>query len=140
TPVFKGNTGKATNWITVGASAANKNGLVASFSNYGKEEVDVFSPGVNIYSSVPGGNAYRNLSGTSMASPVTAGIAALILEYYPQLTPEQVKMVIEKSAVPFTDMVTNPGTGDKAKLSDLSRTGGVVNAYDAVKMADELVN
>ncbi|HEY0039254.1 MAG TPA: hypothetical protein VGB71_01260, partial [Flavisolibacter sp.] len=58
--------------------------------------------------------------------------------YYPQFTPQQVKLIIEQSAVPFTAEVTNPGTGEKAKLSDLSRTGGVVNAFEAVKMADEL--
>ncbi|MDQ6610168.1 MAG: S8 family serine peptidase, partial [Bacteroidota bacterium] len=68
TPVFKdGN--RAPNWITVGASGAEKNKLVANFSNYGKNEVDVFAPGVNIYSSIPGGNTYANFSGTSMASP-----------------------------------------------------------------------
>lgn len=138
TPVFKGGSVHASNWITVGASAAAKNSLVASFSNVGKKEVDVFAPGVNIYATVPGGNTYRNLSGTSMASPVVAGLAALIFEYYPQFTPQQVKAVIEKSAVPFTDAVTNPATGEKAKLSDLSRTGGLVNAYEAVVLADAL--
>lgn len=136
TPVFTDKT-RATNWITVGASAAPKNALVASFSNWGKNEVDVFAPGHNIYSSVPGGNTYRSLSGTSMASPVVAGLAALILQYYPKLSPEQVKTVIEQSATPFTGEVTQPH-GGKTKLSELSRTGGVVNAYAAVVMADEL--
>ncbi len=139
TPGFKGS-GRATNWITVGASGAEKNKLVANFSNYGKEEVDVFAPGVNIYSSIPGGNTYANFSGTSMASPVVAGVAALILEYYPKLTPQQVKMILEKSAVPFTDDVVNPATKEKVKLSELSRTGGVVNAYEAVRMADMVAN
>jgi subtilisin family serine protease len=138
TPVFKSTKTKATNWITVGASGANKASLVANFSNYGKGEVDVFAPGVNIYSAIPGGNTYANFSGTSMASPVVAGLAALILQYYPQFTPQQVKMIIEQSAVPFTADVTNPETGEKVKLSDLSRTGGVANAYEAIRMADEL--
>ena len=138
TPVFKGTKERATNWITVGASGASKNSLVANFSNYGKNEVDVFAPGVNIYSTVPGGNTYRNLSGTSMASPVVAGVAALLFEYFPQFTPAQIKAVIENSAVPFTDLVVNPATGQKEKLSELSRTGGLLNAYEAVVMADEL--
>lgn len=138
TPVFKADGMKAPNWITVGASGAEKSKLVANFSNYGKSEVDVFAPGVNIYSAVPGGNTYANFSGTSMASPVVAGVAALILQYYPQFTPQQVKLIIEQSAVPFAADVTNPGTGEKMKLTELSRTGGVVNAYEAVKMADEL--
>lgn len=138
TPVFKTNGYRAPNWITVGASGAEKANLVANFSNYGKKEVDVFAPGVNIYSAIPGGNTYANFSGTSMASPVVAGVAALILQYYPQFTPQQVKLIIEQSAVPFPSTVTNPGTGEEVKLSELSRTGGVVNAYEAIRMADEL--
>ncbi len=138
TPLFKDGTTRATNWITVGASAAAKNSLIANFSNVGKTEVDVFAPGVNIYAPVPGGNVYDNLSGTSMASPVVSGIAALILQYYPQFTAQQVKMIIEQSAVPFEEDVINPSTGEKAKLSELSRTGGLVNAYEAIIMADEL--
>lgn len=138
TPVFKKDGYRAPNWITVGASGAQKENLVANFSNFGKQEVDVFAPGVNIYSSVPGGNTYANFSGTSMASPVVAGVAALILQYYPQFTPQQVKMIIEQSAVPFTSAIRMPGSGDEILLSELSRTGGLVNAYEAVRMADEL--
>lgn len=138
-PIFKSDNKKATNWITVGASGDPTNGgEVATFSNYGKERVDVFAPGVNIYSTVPGGNTYRDLSGTSMASPVTAGLAALLLEYYPTLTPQQLIFVITKSAVVEQDKVVNPATGKQVKLSDLSRTGGEINAYEAVKLADEL--
>jgi subtilisin family serine protease len=73
-----------------------------------------------------------------MASPVVAGVAALILQYYPQFTPQQVKMIIEQSAVPFTSAIRMPGSGDEILLSELSRTGGLVNAYEAVRMADEL--
>ena len=115
-PHFINDGKRATNWITVGASAASadKGGLTAGFSNYGKNEVDVFAPGVNIYSSVPGGNTYANASGTSMASPVTAGVAALILEYYPTLTPQQVKDIIEKSAVAPKIEVNIPGSDKKA--------------------------
>jgi subtilisin family serine protease len=88
----------AKNWITVGASGPKNSGgedLAASFSNYGKKEVDVFSPGVKIYATVPGGNQYQNLQGTSMASPVVAGIAAFIMEYYPALSAQQVKSVMK---------------------------------------------
>ncbi|MDQ3277081.1 MAG: S8 family peptidase, partial [Bacteroidota bacterium] len=113
TPVFKSGNSRAANWINVGASAASKAALVANFSNIGKKEVDVFAPGVNIYSTVPGGNTYDNLSGTSMASPVVAGVAALILQYYPQFTAQQVKMILEQSAVPFESEVVNPATGEK---------------------------
>lgn len=130
---------RAPNWITVGASGDPKaGGLVASFSNYGKNEVDVFAPGVQIYSTVPGGNTYQSLQGTSMASPVVAGLAAFILEYYPTLSPEQVKKVIEQSSRQPDSKVEQPGTSDKVKLSELSRTGGVINAYEAIKLAAAL--
>ena len=138
-PVFEDGSGRAGNVITVGASGDEKNGgLTASFSNYGKAEVDVFAPGVNIYSTIPGGNTYGNASGTSMACPVVAGISALILEYYPKLTAKQLKEIIEKSAVVCTEMVNKPGADTKVNLHDLSRTGGFVNAYEAIKMADAM--
>jgi subtilisin family serine protease len=70
-----------------------------------------------------------------MASPVVAGIAALLLEYFPTLSARQLKQVIEQSSVPLKDSVRHPGTGEKVLLSDLSRTGGIVNAYEAVKLA-----
>jgi cell wall-associated protease len=139
TPVYKTDNKRASNWITVGASGDPKaGGLVASFSNYGKKEVDVFAPGRKIYSTIPGGNTYGNADGTSMASPVVAGVAALILEYYPTLTPEQVKMVIEKSSVKPDIKVKTPGTNAEVDLTELSRAGGVVNAYEAVKLASTI--
>jgi subtilisin family serine protease len=132
---------RAGNWITVGASGPNNekpNSLTAGFSNYGKKEVDVFAPGVKIYATVPGGNTYRDLQGTSMASPVVAGVAALILQYFPNLSAQQVKMVIEKSAQKPDFKVKNPETQDEVSLGDLSKYGGVVNAYEAVKLASTL--
>lgn len=127
------------NFLTIGASGDPGNGgLVASFSNYGKKEVDVFAPGVNIYSTIPGGNTYGNASGTSMASPVTAGVAAFLLEYYPKLTPQQLKTIIEKSSVKPTIKATKPGTDEEVNFSDLSRTGGLINAYEAAKLAQQI--
>ncbi|MCM5528521.1 S8 family peptidase [Parasegetibacter sp. NRK P23] len=130
---------RASNFITVGASGDPKSGgITASFSNYGKDQVDVFAPGVKIYSTIPGGNTYGNAQGTSMASPVVAGVAALILQYYPQLTGQQVKEIIEKSAVQPDIKVKTPGKGGEVELSELSRTGGLVNAYEAIKLADSM--
>ncbi|MFN5376130.1 MAG: S8 family peptidase [Chitinophagaceae bacterium] len=125
------------NWITVGASGATQKEIAASFSNYGKREVDVFAPGVRIYSTIPGGNTYGEMDGTSMASPVVAGLAALILSHYPDLTPEQIISIIKSSSLKITDKVTiKPGTEDEEiSLLELSSTGGVVNAYDALKLA-----
>lgn len=131
---------KATNFITVGASSTGKgNEKVASFSNYGKKGVDLFAPGVQIYSTIPGGNKYGSASGTSMASPVVAGVAALVLSYYPDLSARQLKYVLEKSATPLPDSVSEvnkPGSSDeKVNFADLSVTGGMVNSYEAIKLA-----
>jgi len=147
-PVFQQSKKKASNWITVGASSdpsfdqsspeGKYNSLTASFSNYGKEEVDVFAPGMKIYSTIPGGNTYGNAQGTSMASPVVAGLAAFILSYYPDLSAEQVKWVIENS-VSKTDMkVRKPGTTEDVDFSLICKTGGIVNAYEAIKLASTL--
>jgi subtilisin family serine protease len=127
----------ASNWITVGASGPTTEELTASFSNFGKE-VDVFSPGVEIYSTLPGGNQYGNQQGTSMASPVTAGIAALILSYFPELSVKQVKAAIEGSVTRIGGSVIKPGSEDKVSLEEISKTGGVVNAYEAVKLASTM--
>ncbi|MHA4811266.1 S8 family peptidase [Flavitalea flava] len=141
---FRNSTYKATNWITVGASSdplaePGFSSYTASFSNYGKKEVDVFAPGTRIYSTLPGGKNYGNLQGTSMAAPVVTGLAALILEYYPGLTPQQVKYCIEKSATPPPVKVKKPGTeGEIVNLSDISKSGGIINAYEALKLASTL--
>jgi cell wall-associated protease len=130
---------KPTNFLTIGASGDPGNGgLAASFSNFGKKEVDVFAPGVNIYSTIPGGNTYGNASGTSMASPVTAGVAAFLLEYYPKLTPQQLKTILEKSAVKPTIKATKPGTDEEVNFAELSRNGGIINVYEAAKLAQQL--
>ena len=100
--------------------------------------MDVFAPGVKIYSTIPGGNTYGNAQGTSMASPVVAGVAALILEYFPTLSAEQVKSVIEKSSVKPDIKVKNPSTDEEVELSDLSKSGGVIDAYEAVKLAAKI--
>ena len=138
-PVFLSNQGRAKNFITVGASGdATNGGFTARFSNYGKNEVDVFAPGVNIYSTLPGGDKYGSLSGTSMAAPVVAGLGALILSYYPNLSAEQIKYVIEKSVSPEKEKVKLPGTEELVNLSDISKTGGEINAYNAIKLAATL--
>jgi len=137
--LFKDCKYRPNNYITVGASGDPTNGgLTANFSNYGKNEVDVFAPGVQIYSSVPGGNTYGNASGTSMACPLVAGIAALTLQYYPNLSAKQLKYVIEKSAIQPDQKVMKPGSDEKVNLSDLSKTGGIANACEALKLASTI--
>jgi cell wall-associated protease len=137
-PVFIADAKRASNWLTVGASGPNNDGnnsLTASFSNFGKNEVDVFAPGIKIYATVPGGNTYRDLQGTSMASPVVAGVAAMIMQYFPSLNAAQVKYVIEKSCQPPATKVKKPGAGKDVDMTEISKYGGVVNAFEAVKLA-----
>lgn len=126
---------EADTWIEVGAlSFQTGEKLPASFSNYGEDGVDLFAPGVGLYSTIPE-SEYSSASGTSMASPVVAGVAALIRSYFPTLTAEQVKEIILESATPLDVEVIKPGTEEKVPFVALSKTGAVVNAYEAVKMA-----
>ena len=135
------------NFLTIGAMSANYNEkLPANFSNYGKVNVDIFAPGVQIHSTFPD-NKYQKISGTSMASPATAGVAALVRSYYPQLSASQVKHIIMNSGTKIDLMVTKPGStsranpaGDLVPFADLSVSGRIVNAYNAVRMADRMVN
>jgi len=126
-------------WIEVGASAWGADDeFVASFSNYGKKTVDFFSPGVQIFSTIPE-NQYEYNSGTSMASPATAGVAALLMSYFPSLTAIEVKSILRQSARKFDNLkVTRPGSDEQVLFSELSITGGLVNAYEAVKLALEM--
>lgn len=137
--MIKGSNTKASNWITVGASGDPKaGGFTASFSNYGKKQVDVFAPGVKIYSSIPGGNTYGNAQGTSMACPVVAGTAAFLLEYFPYLTPQQLKYCLMKSSQAPETKVKKPGSDELVALNELSESGGIINAFEAAKIAATL--
>jgi subtilisin family serine protease len=138
------NGGRPQNWIEVGASSwKGGDSLAAPFSNYGSQLVDVFAPGVDILSTVPG-NEYERDSGTSMAAPVVTGLAALIMDYYPNLTAADVRKVILASVTKLgSQSVTQPRPGQEVPektvpFGTLSVTGGIVNAYNAIKMADEM--
>ena len=129
------------NVITVGAMTRNYNkDLVATFSNYGKLNVDVFAPGLEIYSTIPQ-NKYQLLQGTSMAAPAVTGVAAMVRSYYPELSASQVKHILMNSGIKVDKQVKLPGSEDKlVPFSDLSVSGRVLNAYNALKMADAMVN
>lgn len=126
-------------WIEVGASSwKNDEDLIADFSNYGKKSVDVFAPGVKINSTIPG-SKYKEHDGTSMASPVVAGLAALIRSYYPSLTAMQVKDIIMNSVtkVDHKVKVKADGSSKRVDFSDVCVSGGIVNAYNALLLASQ---
>ena len=130
----------ASNWLEIGASSwGDDENFVGSFSNYGKETVDAFAPGVQIYSTTPDNN-YKAYDGTSMAAPATSGVAALLMSYFPDLSVKQVKGIILKSSRKFDNLeVLKPGKdGKKVNFNELSVTGGIINAYKAVEMAQEV--
>ncbi|BAV94998.1 S8 family peptidase [Ichthyobacterium seriolicida] len=137
------------NFITVGATSIdyNKN-LLAVFTNYGKKNVDVFAPGVEIYSTTPRDN-YQFFSGTSMAAPTVAGVASLIRSYYPSLSAKQVKHILMNSgtdvdikvALPFkSSEIPNNELITDTNLSSISVSGKIVNAYNALVMADKMAS
>lgn len=128
-------------WIDVGASAASVGAdLVASFSNFGKQSVDLFSPGVDVVSSIPG-QGYESYSGTSMAGPAVAGVAALVWSQYPSLTADEVKAILMQSVQTHpTTLVKLPSEPTKlVPFGTLSRSGGIVNAFQAMLAACQYV-
>ncbi|ASU32628.1 S8 family serine peptidase [Mucilaginibacter xinganensis] len=127
------------NVINVGASGPKADtALAATFSNYGKNNVDVFAPGVKV-TSIDTDAEFNTADGTSFASPIVAGVAALCLEYYPGLSAKQLKQVIMESATPVTGKKVNkPGAKEKVDFTSLSKTGGIVNAYKALEIASKM--
>ena len=126
---------KASNMLTVGASGDySLDGLVAGFSNYGIKTVDLFAPGMYINSTITNNN-YEPADGTSMASPVAAGVAGLLKSYFPALTPAQIIDLLMRSGTSITESVTLPGTDKKTTLNKLCKSGKIINAYEAVKLA-----
>jgi subtilisin family serine protease len=126
-------------YIRVG-SLTSKYGskMVSGFSNYGKKNVDIFAPGSEIYSTVPN-NEYEFNGGTSMAAPAVAGIAALVRSQYPNLTAAQVKQVILDSGLHLTTKVVVGGDASNVKpFADLSKSGAIANAYNALIMASKI--
>ncbi|HEY5462130.1 MAG TPA: S8 family serine peptidase [Hanamia sp.] len=128
-------------YIRVGATTTLLNdSLVSVFSNFGGKTVDLFAPGTAIYSTTPG-NKYDFGNGTSFATPVVVGVAALLKSYFPSLTAKQLKEILVKSVYKPDIMVITPynsGIKNKIPFSTMSKSGGIVNAYNAVKLADEM--
>ena len=134
----------ADNVITVGAMTHNfDENICAGFSNYGIYNVDIFAPGKTIYATFPK-DKYQSISGTSMASPEVAGVAALVRSYYPSLSAAQVKNILMDSGITMHQVVKMPAErgakADRRDFDSLSVSGRIVNAYNAVILADQIVN
>ncbi len=131
----------ANNFLLVG-SVSNKldSSFLSSYSNYGNIDVDIFAPGEHIYTTLPH-NKYKYSNGTSLASAITSGVAGLLYSYYPNLTASQVKHILMDSGLEYTFKVKTPTKEDKNKMTpfnQLSKSGKVVNAYNALLMAEEI--
>ena len=124
--------------ITVGASGwQGVNELAASFSNYGRSTVDLFAPGVDIYSTMPN-QEYELSNGTSMAAPVVSGVIALLMQYFPEYSPLEIKDIIVSSVVKADEQILLPGQSLESQyvpFDHLSKHGGIINAYRAVREA-----
>lgn len=129
----------ADSFITIGAlNYEYGENMVANFSNYGKVNVDIFAPGVQIWAPTPL-NTYEFLQGTSMAAPAVAGIAAVIRSYYPKLSAPQVKKILMDSGIsPNIDVILGGDPSNKQPFSSISKSGNIVNMYNAFIMADKL--
>ena len=123
-------------WLEVGASGPDNKALAAGFSNYGATTVDLFAPGAGVTSLKPGGGV-QTANGTSFASPVVAGVAALVMAYYPDLTAEEVRQILLESSTVYDAVTARPGSDEEVAFGDLSVTGGVVDAAAAVRLAAE---
>ncbi|WCO01694.1 S8 family peptidase [Psychroserpens ponticola] len=128
------------NYITVGALTPRYgSSMVADYSNFGKVNVDVFAPGSEIYSSLPE-NEYKLQNGTSMSAPNVSGVAALIRSQFPNLTAPQVKQIIMDSGLPINTKVVVGESETIENLADISKSGKIVNAYNALIMASQIGN
>ena len=134
----------ATLWLEVGATTWKPNeNFIANFSNYGNQTVDIFAPGVDIYSTMPD-NKYEFQEGTSMASPVVAGAAALIMAYYPELTTKQVRQILMENSAKYPEQEVivphegNPNESERKLFPALSVSDGMVNVEKALRAAEKM--
>ncbi|WP_124979557.1 S8 family serine peptidase [Nonlabens xiamenensis] len=131
------------NFLTVGASSYTiDENLKPKYSNYGKNDVDIFAPGERIFTTTKNNGFTKYSDGTSSAAAVTSGVAALIRSYYPSLTAPEVKHILMESGVTYTVSVPTPTKENPERMTpfnELSKSGKILNAYNAIKMADSVV-
>ena len=130
-----------TNLMTVGMSG--KDGMPSANSNFGSKELDIFAPGMKLFSTCTG-DTYQFGNGVPMAAATVAGVAALIKTYYPKLTGGQIrdillKTVTSRKGIELEKNVQREGKKyvDLYLFDQLCLSAGIVNALEAVKVADE---
>lgn len=129
--------GEAEAWIEVTASGNKENEyLLAAFSNYSKNKVDLCAPGVAIYSTIPK-NKYTTVDGTSMAAPIVSGVAGMLRAYYPELTAIQVKDIIIESVTKVSPILKVNTPEGMFPFTEICKTGGIINAYNAFILAKQ---
>ena len=112
---------------SISVASITRSGALSSFSNYGKDEVDLAAPGSSIYSTTPGGR-YGYKSGTSMATPHVSGVAGLAATLNPDLSNTELKQILMDSV----DEADN--------LTDKVVSGGRLNADKTLQEAERLLN
>lgn len=129
--------------IVVGASTQTDERK--SDSNYGETYVDVFAPGVDLYTTTYTGGYTNSAEKTSLATPWVTGLAAMLMMVDEDLSPEQIINIIvdtvDKDTIYNHSNYVNPENGaDLDELEDLCRSDGRINAYQAVKQAHQSRN
>ena len=124
--------------------SSDKNGNPSMNSNYGAKEVDLYAPGMEIYSTYTG-DTYQSGTGLGLAAATTVGVAALIKAYYPHLTGTQIRNILLETVTSRKDAEVEKGiivdgkpTQDLFLFGDLCLSGGIINAYQAVVAADKI--
>ena len=128
-------------------SSSDKNGNPSMASNYGDKEVDLYAPGIDIYTTFTG-DTYQTGKGIGLAVATTAGVAALVKSYYPHLTGSQIRDLLLENVTSRVDVEVEKGirlqSGQQSQdlflFGDLCISGGILNAYQAVLAADKLKN
>lgn len=128
-------------------SSSDKNGNPSMASNYGDKEVDLYAPGIDIYTTYTG-DTYQTGKGVGLAVATTAGVAALVKSYYPHLTGSQIRDLLLENVTSRADVEVEKGirlqSGQQSQdlflFGDLCISGGILNAYQAVLAADKLKN
>ena len=127
------------NQIVVGASTPD--GRVASFSNYGAENVDLLAPGENVRSTAPEGG-YDTAQGTSIAAPIVSGVAAVLRSFYPDLSAREIREILIRTVTHFpADEMPVPGKSETSRMiqgRQVCLGGGILNAQAAMKEASKI--